>query len=104
MDQDALERKLYVIRKRAEAEIAASDCATRPASISLAQFAHHRLQGPAVGPADRQLLPRALRPRGRERALPGAPAFLDKHFPTWQLAHPFRYLCHNGEINTCAGT
>ena len=24
-------------------------------------------------------------------------------FPTWQLAHPFRYLAHNGEINTIRG-
>ncbi len=24
-------------------------------------------------------------------------------FPTWQLAHPFRFLAHNGEINTLRG-
>ncbi|MFN7813262.1 MAG: hypothetical protein ACK5SI_11450 [Planctomycetia bacterium] len=24
-------------------------------------------------------------------------------FPTWDLAHPFRYLAHNGEINTVRG-
>ncbi len=24
-------------------------------------------------------------------------------FPTWNLAHPFRYLAHNGEINTLRG-
>ncbi len=24
-------------------------------------------------------------------------------FPSWQLAHPFRYLAHNGEINTLKG-
>ncbi|MFW5698264.1 MAG: glutamate synthase large subunit, partial [Planctomycetota bacterium] len=24
-------------------------------------------------------------------------------FPTWELAQPFRYLCHNGEINTLRG-
>ena len=24
-------------------------------------------------------------------------------FPTWDLAHPFRFLCHNGEINTVRG-
>jgi len=23
--------------------------------------------------------------------------------PSWRLAHPFRYLCHNGEINTLRG-
>ena len=24
-------------------------------------------------------------------------------FPTWDLAQPFRYVCHNGEINTVRG-
>ena len=24
-------------------------------------------------------------------------------FPTWPLAHPYRYMCHNGEINTLKG-
>ena len=24
-------------------------------------------------------------------------------FPTWQLAHPYRYIAHNGEINTLRG-
>lgn len=24
-------------------------------------------------------------------------------FPTWDLAHPFRFICHNGEINTMRG-
>jgi glutamate synthase (NADPH) large chain len=29
--------------------------------------------------------------------------FSTNTFPTWQLAHPFRYICHNGEINTLRG-
>ncbi len=29
--------------------------------------------------------------------------FSTNTFPTWQLAHPYRYLCHNGEINTVRG-
>ncbi|TMH53009.1 MAG: hypothetical protein E6H62_11320, partial [Betaproteobacteria bacterium] len=24
-------------------------------------------------------------------------------FPSWDLAHPFRMICHNGEINTLRG-
>jgi hypothetical protein len=24
-------------------------------------------------------------------------------FPSWELAQPFRYMCHNGEINTLRG-
>jgi hypothetical protein len=33
----------------------------------------------------------------------GAPAFSTNTFPTWDLAHPFRLVCHNGEINTVRG-
>ena len=29
--------------------------------------------------------------------------FSTNTFPTWPLAHPFRYLAHNGEINTLRG-
>jgi glutamate synthase domain-containing protein 2/glutamate synthase domain-containing protein 3 len=29
--------------------------------------------------------------------------FSTNTFPTWQLAHPFRFICHNGEINTLKG-
>ena len=29
--------------------------------------------------------------------------FSTNTFPTWQLAHPYRYIAHNGEINTLRG-
>ena len=29
--------------------------------------------------------------------------FSTNTFPTWDLAQPFRYMCHNGEINTFRG-
>jgi glutamate synthase (NADPH/NADH) large chain len=29
--------------------------------------------------------------------------FSTNTFPTWDLAQPFRYMCHNGEINTLRG-
>jgi len=29
--------------------------------------------------------------------------FSTNTFPSWRLTHPFRYLCHNGEINTLRG-
>ena len=80
MDQDALERKLYVLRKAAEAAVAQ----IRPQGEgfllhSLSFVAHHRLQGIAAGSADRQFLQGAFRSRGDERAVPGPPALLDQH-------------------------
>jgi glutamate synthase (ferredoxin) len=29
--------------------------------------------------------------------------FSTNTFPSWELAQPFRYMCHNGEINTLRG-
>src|SRR5208282_5195439 len=29
--------------------------------------------------------------------------FSTNTFPSWKLAHPYRYVCHNGEINTLRG-
>ena len=29
--------------------------------------------------------------------------FSTNTFPSWDLAHPFRMICHNGEINTLRG-
>ena len=31
------------------------------------------------------------------------PALSTNTFPTWHLAHLFRYIAHNGEINTVRG-
>jgi cytochrome c peroxidase len=36
------------------------------------------------------------RPRPNQR-------FSTNTFPTWSLAHPYRYIAHNGEINTLRG-
>jgi glutamate synthase (NADPH/NADH) large chain len=29
--------------------------------------------------------------------------FSTNTFPSWPLAHPYRFICHNGEINTVRG-
>src|SRR3989440_12445701 len=29
--------------------------------------------------------------------------FSTNTFPSWRLAHPYRFICHNGEINTVRG-
>ena len=44
----------------------------------------------------------------QERAMVSALALVHQRFstntfPTWDLAHPFRFICHNGEINTLRG-
>ena len=49
------------------------------------------------------VLPRPHRPALHPRARPRALALLDQHVPVWPLAHPYRLIAHNGEINTVKG-
>ena len=103
-DQDAFERKLYVIRKEAG----------------------HRVQALKLGDGKMFYVPsmstRTLVYKGMLLADQVGQYFLDLQdprlmtalalvhqrfstntFPTWDLAHPFRLIAHNGEINTLRG-
>ena len=104
MDQDALERKLYVIRKRAETEIAASDLRDKsyfylPSLSSRTIVYKGLLLAPQIASFYREL----SNPELVSALCLVHQRFSTNTFPTWQLAHPFRYLCHNGEINTLRG-
>ncbi len=80
MSQEALDRKLYVVRKRAESEIA--NFGPEGEGLLLHPFVvlqDHRLQGTAAGSADRAVLQGSVRPRDPQRAVPGAPEVLDQH-------------------------
>jgi glutamate synthase domain-containing protein 2/glutamate synthase domain-containing protein 1/glutamate synthase domain-containing protein 3 len=104
MDQDALERKLYVIRKRAEWEIAASDIRGKdffyiPSLSSRTIIYKGLLLAPQIAHFYKELSD----PELRSALCLVHQRFSTNTFPTWQLAHPFRYICHNGEINTLRG-
>ncbi len=104
VSQDELERKLYVVRKRAENEIAASSIQDK-----------HFFYIPSL--STRTIIYKGLLLAGqiphfyRELTDPDTMSalclvhqrFSTNTFPTWPLAHPYRYLCHNGEINTVRG-
>ena len=52
----------------------------------------------------RHLLPRPVRPDASRAGWPSCTRrFSTNTFPSWPLAHPYRYLAHNGEINTLRG-
>jgi glutamate synthase (NADPH/NADH) large chain len=98
------ERKLYVIRKRIESAIAASAIAQRDAvhlsSLSGNTIVYKGLLLPEQVPLFYQDL--------TDEAVVSALAmvhsrFSTNTFPAWSLAHPYRYICHNGEINTLKG-
>src|SRR5882724_4904732 len=104
MDEDSFERKLYVVRKRAENEI--RECGVEDAemfyipSLSCRTIVYKGL-----------LLASQITNFYRELADPDVVSalclvhqrFSTNTFPSWQRAHPYRYVAHNGEINTLRG-
>ncbi|MCI0637539.1 MAG: glutamate synthase large subunit [Gemmataceae bacterium] len=100
----AFERKLYVIRKLVESEIKHSNIPQREMfyvpSLSLKTLVYkgmlHAPQVPVYFPD--------LRDPTLESALALVHSrFSTNTFPNWARAHPYRYLAHNGEINTLRG-
>ena len=57
-----------------------------------------------MAPQLARLLPGPAATRGRRRALALVHSrFSTNTFPSWELAHPYRMIAHNGEINTLRG-
>jgi len=104
MDQDALERKLYVVRKRAENIIAESDYKEKeyfyvPSLSSRTVIYKGLLLAPQITDFYKELLD----PDVSSALCLVHQRFSTNTFPSWKLAHPYRYICHNGEINTLRG-
>ena len=104
MDQDQFERKLYVVRKRAENEIRNSDIKDKGffyvPSLSSRTIVY---KGLLLAPQIAQFYKELSDPDAVSALCLVHQRFSTNTFPTWQLAHPFRYICHNGEINTLKG-
>ena len=102
--QDALERKLYVIRKTASANIQALKLTHSkeyyvPSMSSRTVVYKGLLLADQVGVYFRDLEdPRCVSALGLVHQ-----RFSTNTFPEWPLAHPYRYVAHNGEINTVKG-
>ena len=102
--EGAFERKLYVIRKRLERIIARSDVQDKEVFY-------------VTDLSTRTLVYKGMLTTGQlaryypdlgDPLVESALAMVHSRFstntlPQWKLAHPFRFLCHNGEINTLRG-
>ena len=102
--QDAFERKLFVIRKRVEHEVRALKLADGR------QFYVTTLSSRTIGYKGMLLAHQVgeYYPELRDARMVSAMALVHQRFstntfPTWDLAHPFRMIAHNGEINTLRG-
>ncbi|HEY9824248.1 MAG TPA: glutamate synthase central domain-containing protein, partial [Stenomitos sp.] len=102
VDDLAFERKLYVIRKRAHHPIRVDqvDSYWYMASISCRTLVYKgMLMTAQVG----QYYP-DLHDPDMESALGLVHSrFSTNTFPSWERSHPYRYIAHNGEINTLRG-
>ncbi|MGE5583725.1 MAG: glutamate synthase large subunit [Bacillota bacterium] len=103
-DEQAFERKLYIIRKRAEKAIRYSGKSSLEkfylASLSSRTIVYKGMLTP------KQVA--SFYPDLSEQSLESALAlvhsrFSTNTFPSWERAHPNRYIIHNGEINTLRG-
>ena len=103
-DQDAFERKLFVIRKQVEnavrdLKLDGCDAFYMPSLSSRTIVYKGMLLANQVG---------AFYPELNDDRICSALALVHQRFstntfPTWDLAHPFRMIAHNGEINTLTG-
>jgi len=102
--QDALERKLYVIRKTASAAIQHLNLKHGkeyyvPSMSSRTVIYKGLLLADQVGTYFKDLQDtRCVSALGLVHQ-----RFSTNTFPEWPLAHPYRYVAHNGEINTVKG-
>ena len=104
LSEPQFERKLYVIRKRVENAVRESAIEQRSffyiSSLSCGTIIYKGLLLPKQIPlfypdlADRTVVSALAMIHSR---------FSTNTFPTWPRAHPYRYICHNGEINTLKG-
>src|ERR1700736_3631767 len=96
-DQDAFERKLYVIRRVAEK---AFEDRMYIASLSSRTLVY---KGMLIS-YQLELFYRDLADERMSSAFVLVHSrFSTNTFPSWELAHPYRMIAHNGEINTLQG-
>jgi glutamate synthase (NADPH/NADH) large chain len=101
---DDFERKLYVIRKRVEKKAKVSPIAQRE-MLYVPSLSHKTLVYKGMLRANQlaPYFPDLGDPRLETALMIVHSRFSTNTFPNWARAHPYRYLAHNGEINTLRG-
>ncbi len=96
-DQDAFERKLYLTRRVIERE-AGPD-------LALPSFSSRTIvyKGMLTAPQLPRYFTDLRDPRLASRLALVHSRFSTNTFPSWELAHPYRMIAHNGEVNTLRG-
>ncbi len=97
-----LDRKAFVLRKRTEREVGGEDGGTSPyfPSLSCRTMVY---KGMLTTPQLSAFYPELRDERFASALVLVHSRFSTNTFPTWPLAHPYRFIAHNGEINTVQG-
>ncbi|MBP7142976.1 MAG: glutamate synthase large subunit [Opitutaceae bacterium] len=103
-DSAAFERKLFVIRRRTYSEIRTSTLSGAE-TWYVASLSHKTLVYKGMLTTDQvdQYFPELKHPLMDSALALVHSRFSTNTFPSWERAHPYRYLAHNGEINTLRG-
>jgi glutamate synthase (ferredoxin) len=101
-DDLAFERKLYVIRKRSHSAIrqTGTDPFWYPASLSCRTLVYKGMLMPLQV---KEYYPDLSDPDLQSALGLVHSRFSTNTFPSWERSHPYRYIAHNGEINTLRG-
>src|SRR4051812_36244676 len=107
-DQDAFERKLLTIRKQTQNplnELAEKSDLPGLAEFYIPSFSSRTLiyKGLLLATQVGHFYKDLLNPLTRSALALVHQRFSTNTFPSWKLAHPFRFIAHNGEINTVRG-
>jgi glutamate synthase (NADPH/NADH) large chain len=100
IDESTLNRKLYMARRRAEKLLESSDPMFYIPSLSASTIVY---KGMVMPQFLAQFYPDLKDPRMEASVVVFHQRFSTNTLPQWRLAHPYRYLAHNGEINTVQG-
>jgi glutamate synthase (NADPH/NADH) large chain/glutamate synthase (ferredoxin) len=95
--QDAFERKLYVIRRIVELSDSDGLYVTSSSSRTI------NYKGMLISYQLGGFYPDLEDERCKSALALVHSRFSTNTFPSWELAHPYRVICHNGEINTVMG-
>ena len=98
-DEAAFNRRLYMARRLTEKALAA-DAAFYIPSLSASTIV---FKGMVMPQYLAQFYPDLADPRLESSVAVFHQRFSTNTLPQWRLAHPYRYLAHNGEINTVQG-
>jgi glutamate synthase (NADPH) large chain len=102
LEEMALERRVYIVRKRIEHELGplTNEGGSYFPSLSGRTLVY---KGMLTTPQLPDFFPDLIDERVESALALVHSRFSTNTFPSWPLAHPFRFIAHNGEINTVQG-